>query len=91
MDKLRFFILRIIQCILIIYFALIGYVKLKKPFWSRQPIFHFYNLYYWIKPNQIIEKDLIKIDKFYDDDIYFEEFEKISTEKKRHVYRFYKK
>ena len=82
MDKLRFFILRIIQCILIIYFGLIGYVKLKNPFWSRQPIFHFYNLYYWIKPNQIIEEDLIKIDKFYDDDIYFEEFEKISTEKK---------
>ena len=90
MDKLRLFLLRIIQIILVIYFSLLGYVKLKQPFWSRQPVFHFYNLFYWVRPNRVIQPEVEKIEKFYDEEIYFEDFENISTERKDMFIQFIK-
>ena len=42
------------------------YFKFKYKFWSRQPVFHTYNLWYWINPPGIIEQIIPKIDKFYD-------------------------
>ena len=34
------------------------YIKLKYRFWSMQPVFHFYDLYYWIKNVGIINHQL---------------------------------
>ena len=49
----------------------IGYFKLKQPFWSRQPVFHLYNLTYWIVPPGIIQHDNIKKDsRFFDPKIH---------------------
>ena len=82
MDKTRLIIFRIVMTIIIFYLCLVGYIKLSFPFWSRQPTFHFYNLYYWIKPNQIIEEDIPDNGRFFDETIEFDEF-KISENKKR--------
>ena len=43
-------IVAIIVILVIIY-------KLKFPFWSRQPVFHYHNLIYWIFPPGIINHD----------------------------------
>ena len=37
------------------YLLLIAIYKLKFPFWSRQPVFHFHNLKYWLFPPGIIQ------------------------------------
>lgn len=55
--------------ILIIFIPLIviGFFKLKQPFWSRQPVFHLYNLTYWIVSPGIIQHDNIsKESRFFD-------------------------
>ena len=82
MDRTRLIISRIVLTIIIFYLCLVGYIKLNFPFWSRQPVFHFYNLYYWIKPNQVIEKELPENGRFFDDKIEFDEYKNLSAEKK---------
>ena len=82
MDKARLIILRIVMTIIIFYLCFVGYIKLSFPFWSRQPVFHFYNLYYWVKPNQIIEKELPDNGRFFDETIIFDEFKNLSESKK---------
>ena len=82
MDKTRLIIFRIVMTIIIFYLCLVGYIKLSFPFWSRQPTFHFYNLYYWIKPNQIIEEDIPDNGRFFDETIEFDEFKNLSETKK---------
>ena len=47
---------------LIIFFFV--YIRLKYKFWAIQPVFHFYDLYYWIKNVGIISTDLPKKNKF---------------------------
>jgi len=34
------------------------YIKIKHPFWAIQPVFHFYDMYYWIYNVGIIRHDL---------------------------------
>ena len=43
----------------IIVLLVIGYLyyKVKFQFWSRQPVFHFHNIWYWYDPPGIIQKD----------------------------------
>lgn len=41
-------------------------VRIKYGFWSIQPVFHFYNLFYWIYPIGIINKQLPKNNKYCD-------------------------
>ena len=81
-DHARIKIMHTIITIIIIYFLITGYFKLKYPFWSRQPVFHYHNLYYWIKPPGIINEDLPEKNKFYDETIQFYNYDIISTEKK---------
>ena len=81
-DHTRIKIMHTIITIIIIYFLIIGYFKLKYPFWLRQPVFHYHNLYYWIKPPGIINEDLPEKNKFYDETIQFYNYDIISTEKK---------
>lgn len=90
-DHIRIKIVYIIVAIIIIYFLLIGYFKLKYPFWSRQPVFHFYNLLYWAKPPGIIDEQLPEKTKLYDEQIDFFNTNTISTEKKELLCSFIKK
>lgn len=48
--------------IILIIFRL--YVKLTYKFWAYQPVFHYYNLLYWIYPIGIINKELPKSNKY---------------------------
>ena len=63
---------------------ILGYIyyKIKFPFWSKQPVFHFHNLRYWFFPPGIIQSEKPKIDKFFDASIDFYNFDSIPTEKK---------
>lgn len=48
--------------ILLIIFNLI--LRIKYPFWSIQPVFHVYDLKYWIFPNRIINTELPESNKY---------------------------
>lgn len=41
-----------------------GYIKIKMKFWSHQPVFHIYNLLYWLNPPGIIHKEMPVINKY---------------------------
>ena len=57
-------LLNSIVFIISIYVIFIMYIKIKYPFWSKQPVFHYHNIKYWINPPGIIEHKLPKINKF---------------------------
>ena len=40
------------------------YIRIKFGFWAYQPVFHYHNLFYWIYPIGLINKDLPNINKF---------------------------
>lgn len=54
----------IILCITLILCR--GILKIINPFWFIQPIFHYYNVYYWLFPNKIINKNPPKLNKYVD-------------------------
>lgn len=41
---------------IIIYLIIYAYIKVTYKFWSYQPVFHVYNIYYWLFPPGIIDK-----------------------------------
>lgn len=47
-----------------VYIITIIYTKVKYPFWSFQPVFHYYNILYWFKPPGVINYDLPEYNKF---------------------------
>jgi hypothetical protein len=68
---LSFFIL-----LIIIFFL---YVRLKYQFWAIQPVFHFYDLYYWVVNVGIIRTDLPKKNRYTNfNEIETHEFEKLN-------------
>ena len=56
----------IIYLIIIIYIVFCIWIKINSKFWSIQPVFHIYNLKYWIYYSGIINKSLPKINKYID-------------------------
>ena len=48
-------ILYILLSIAIIYLLFFAFIKLHFRFWSVQPVFHLYNLFYWVWPCGIID------------------------------------
>ena len=63
------------------------YFKFKYRFWSRQPVFHTYNLWYWICPPGIIEHVVPKIDKFYDNTIITKKETDLTISQKDDIYK----
>tara|TARA_B100000927_G_scaffold241562_2_gene203070 strand:- start:3967 stop:5103 length:1137 start_codon:yes stop_codon:yes gene_type:complete len=68
----------LISIILLLFIIL----RLFNRFWSTQPIFHFYNIWYWLFPPGLIHINLPKKTKFYDKNIVCETTSNLSTEKK---------
>ena len=68
----------------IIVFIIIAYMiyKVKYGYWSRQPVFHYHNIFYWYNPPGVIEKGDVEITKYYNPQIEFIESNKLTTEKK---------
>jgi len=60
-NKLIYYILFTILLFIIIFFA---HIKLKYKFWTLQPVFHFYDFYYYIKNIGIINFELPKKNKY---------------------------
>jgi hypothetical protein len=56
--------LYIIAIIIIVYLIITAYIRVKLNFWLTQPVFHIYNLKFWINPPGLINKDLPKINKY---------------------------
>jgi ribosomal protein S18 acetylase RimI-like enzyme len=51
--------------VFIVFFLLFKlYVKITYKFWAYQPVFHHYNLLYWLYPKGIIDSDLPQSNKF---------------------------
>jgi len=60
-------ILYIVTAIVCIFLAFRVYLKVKHPFWSQQPVFHYYNIKYWLAPPGIISKDPPSLSKYVND------------------------
>ena len=56
--------LYIIAFIIIVYLIITAYIRVKLNFWLTQPVFHIYNLKFWVNPPGIINKELPKINKY---------------------------
>lgn len=73
---------KVILLIISILILLICIYKLKYPFWHKQPVFHYHNLWYWLVPPGIIQHEKPPKDKFYDHKIIFKSFFSMPLEKK---------
>jgi hypothetical protein len=60
-NNLIIYILYFIICSIILFFI---YIRLKFRFWSIQPVFHFYDLHYWMRNIGIINSELPMKNKF---------------------------
>ena len=59
--------LSFIACLIVFYLLLVLYLKCKMPFWSKQPVFHWYNLFYWLGgPPGLINPAMPLINKYVD-------------------------
>jgi len=74
--------INIIYIIILIFIVSFILLRLLNRFWSTQPVFHFYNIWFWLFPIGIIQTNIPKKNKFYDKNIVCNTFNKISTEKK---------
>jgi hypothetical protein len=83
-------LLYVVLIIILILVTLYLYYKAKHQFWSRQPVFHIHNIWYWYDPPGIIQKEKPEMNKFYKADIEFDSFNNISTEKKALLIDFIK-
>ena len=57
------------------------YYKNKYKFWATQPVFHYYNLYYWLLYTGTILKSLPPKNEFYEKDIELLDFSKLDENK----------
>ena len=56
----------IIYLLLLIIIILFLYIKIKFKFWSKQPVFNIYNIYYWLSEPKIINYHVNKDSKYLD-------------------------
>ena len=76
--------------IVIIYLLFYAFIKIKFRFWAVQPVFHLYNLFYWIWPCGIIQHGLPPKTKFYEAKVLTKKWQDFSTEKKALFYTLIK-
>ena len=74
----------------IFYLLFFAFIKLRFRFWSCQPVFHLYNLFYWIWPCGIIQHGQPPKTKFYNAKVITKKFQNFSTEKKALFYTLIK-
>ena len=83
---IRQFLYSIKSCIILLFII----IKRRYRFWASQPIFHTYNLWYWLVPPGIIQHNIPEKTKFFDPLIDVMRHHNISTEKKALVFSFLK-
>lgn len=67
--------LYILTIVVIIALIFMIFIKVKYPFWSSQPVFHVYDFLYYIRPIGIIQTELPKQNKYYDNMIVVKKIE----------------
>ena len=73
-DNIRLIIRSIFYLFISLIIILYIWIKLYFQFWSRQPVFHIYNIYYWLFYQGIIQKELPEKNKFYNYDYQTEKY-----------------
>ena len=76
----------LIIILVILYIVFTIYFKIKSPFWSRQPVFHFHNIYYWFFPPGIIQHNLPILNQFYNSSILFNTYSDTNDQKKNDLF-----
>ena len=77
------YLLGFIIAIIVTFFL---YIRLKYKFWALQPVFHFYDVYYWFINVGVIRKELPKKNKYVNlKNIVTKEFEKIDEVTKKQI------
>ena len=51
-------LLYLISCVILLIILFFCFIRLKYKFWSMQPVFHFYDIYYWFISVGIIRNEL---------------------------------
>ena len=80
----------VILIIIVIILSLLIFVKVKFRFWSLQPVFHIYNLRYWLFPPGIIQHKSPPVTDYYNYKIQCDTYKNLSTEKKELLYSLIK-
>lgn len=75
-------ILKAFAIIVILVLSIKATIAIKWPFWSKQPVFHYWNMALWLKPNRLISPSPIlnKTSRYYDQSVVFEEIGDASPE-----------
>ena len=60
------YILLFFVTLVILFFA---YIRIKYRFWAMQPVFHFYDIYYWFVDKGVIEEELPEKNKYFNPQI----------------------
>ncbi len=66
LNNIIYIISYVIAVLCIIYILCKGLIRILYPFWAIQPVFNYYNVYYWLFPNKIIHQDSPKLNKYVD-------------------------
>ena len=62
------------------------YIKIRFRFWSSQPIFHTYNLIYWLFPPGIIQYKIPESNKFYNHSLSHHRWRDLDNKTKSIIY-----
>ena len=82
----------ILLCILMLCIIFISYIRLKHKFWSRQPVFHFYDIHYWLFPQDVILNKIVNINyKYYNNAIKKKTFSELTDNDTTNIVDFLKK
>ena len=84
-------ILYVLGVILLFILFFFVYIRYKYVFWSLQPVFHFYDIYYWFINVGIINKDLPEKNKYVNlKKIVTKSFEEVDELTKKQIVAFIK-
>lgn len=85
------YVIYFLSIVVIITLLILAFFKLKQPFWSRQPVFHLYNLSYWFLSSGIIQRENVPIQsRFFDKSIVHNNVSRISDDNKQKIVSFIK-
>ena len=80
-------ILYLVIAIISIIVLFFGYVRVKYKFWSKQPVFHYYDIYYWFNDIGVINTDLPLKTKYYNSNILTKRMDDVSTPQLEEIIR----
>lgn len=76
--------------IIIIIILIKAFLKIKYPFWSRQPVVFYHDVYNLLFNNKVIDKEYPKKNKYYDNNVKYYKINTLNNSIKESVYKFIK-